>query len=334
MGIWGRDELAGGMWLAVQMRGKVFEKLGVITNVREPLSKVYSSVASRGCIIREFVSSSSSASEYAGGIDGERYAGFNLLLADRTGVTFCSNRGSGEPGSEEGIVSFSNETMVPKTQWPKVCHGRAAFERIVREDAGSNDDDALVNKLLEMMRDTTRFDGLPGILPRDFEEALSSVCVSVCCTPVDGLEYATRTNTVLLVRKSGEVTFAEANACDGGGRWELKVHRLQEHSLARPPKRMHPLFAAKSRQSIPLKKVKASFSVENALKRMRDVLGQSAPASDDPLKRLLRKNMGALSEPWMTFSAALQRLVLILMPRCLPRSLLSLHWLKATRSVQ
>ena len=272
----GVETKAGGLWLTVQMKGRSFEKLGVITNVRESLEETikYGNIQSRGNILKDFASSETSATAFSRGIQNDLYAGFNLLLADSTGATFCSNRGSSRPDSASGCIAFSNETMPPSAPWPKVRRGRAQFEHIVRQSARENDDDdALVARLMDMLRDATpSLESLPGILPRDFEESLSSIRVLPCRTPIDNLEYATRTNTVVLVKTNGEVTFAEANVRDGGASWELKTHRL--HELPPPfveNKRIHPLFAAKRPARAPAEKrrKKSNLSANEAVKRVR-----------------------------------------------------------------
>ena len=85
----GRDLQANGAWFAVDDRGR----FGVVTNFRE-FGRRRRSAPSRGGLIPAWLSASTPADEAlrALEIDAPGYAGFNLLLGDREGLWYASNR--------------------------------------------------------------------------------------------------------------------------------------------------------------------------------------------------------------------------------------------------
>ena len=114
----GQDLLAGGGWLAVSTRGR----LAALTNYREPASV---KPKSRGELVRRFLTDQSDAETYIQTVLAEQhlYAGFNLLIADHSGLWYCTNRaGTDERSSSEkltpGLYGLSNHLL--DTPWPKV----------------------------------------------------------------------------------------------------------------------------------------------------------------------------------------------------------------------
>ena len=90
----GKDKNFDGTWMALSEKGK----FAAVTNVREFTSlstqkKSLENLASRGDLVKDFVLSNHSASEYLSEIDCLNYQGFNLILFDGTDGLICSNRG-------------------------------------------------------------------------------------------------------------------------------------------------------------------------------------------------------------------------------------------------
>ena len=85
----GRDLRAGGTWLGVSASGKI----GLLTNYREP-GKQDPDAPSRGELVGQYLAQSSSADTYLQSVQqqSELFNGFNLLLADASGVLYFSNR--------------------------------------------------------------------------------------------------------------------------------------------------------------------------------------------------------------------------------------------------
>ncbi len=111
----GRDLRGGGTWLGVTTAGRV----AAVTNFRDR-SEFGPAMRSRGLLTREFLSGSQPVESYlqvlAG--EGQRYRGFNLLVADQDGLGYFSNR-QGQPRQlGPGLYGLSNHLL--DTPWPKV----------------------------------------------------------------------------------------------------------------------------------------------------------------------------------------------------------------------
>ena len=300
----GLDERAGGTWLALRTNDRTgFDGLGVITNVRERVAEdANQDYRSRGNIIRDFAAGNCSAKSCAENIALQSYAGFNLLLVDSKGCNFVSNRGGDRGGKglqkkripDGQLAAFSNEVIPDTWPWRKTSHGMELFERIVTTKM-KHSEDAIVESLMQMLRNGNSFaarEDLPGILPQSDEEKMSRVCIPKFDLADGKTPYGTRTNTVVLVKKSGSVVFAEANRTLDAPAWELKCYRFG--ALQASP-RVHSFFHRRSLGGANKRKKSEDAPQESraeiCCKRMRQVLGSSAPASDRPLIGLLRKSM-------------------------------------------
>ena len=122
----GRDLLAGGTWLAVSKAGR----FATVTNYREGGQKK-AGLDSRGDLVTGYVIGSDSPESYVSGIDGERYAGFNLLAADQTGLWYVSNRGDGPIRLAPGVYGLSNASL--DTPWAKLVRTRDALADFISE---------------------------------------------------------------------------------------------------------------------------------------------------------------------------------------------------------
>ncbi|XP_021902715.1 transport and Golgi organization 2 homolog [Carica papaya] len=91
----GKDEVAGGTWLACSRQGRV----AFVTNVLE--LDFFPDVKSRGDLPLRFLKSKKSPKEFAEELapDTHRYNGFNLIVADIPSkmMVYISNRPKGEP---------------------------------------------------------------------------------------------------------------------------------------------------------------------------------------------------------------------------------------------
>ena len=123
----GRDLQAGGTWLGLSQRAA----FGVVTNYRE-LQRPTPGMPSRGSLITRYLNSTVAAADFLAGLasTAERYAGFNLLLADAGEMHYASNRT--QPFSRKlraGVHGLSNHLL--DTSWPKLARTRARFERLI-----------------------------------------------------------------------------------------------------------------------------------------------------------------------------------------------------------
>lgn len=185
----GRDLKAGGTWMGVAQEGPAGARFAAITNIRGPQER-RTDAPSRGALVADFLAGAMSAEDYIAHIGSgcDAYNGFNLLLGDRDGLYWFSNRGAEDVRNgqrlEPGIYGVSNGLL--DAPWPKVVRTKAQFASLLCQGAP---DDAY----FEMLADTTRAPDarLPDTgIEIDLERQLSAVCIA---TP----GYGTRTSTVV-----------------------------------------------------------------------------------------------------------------------------------------
>jgi len=192
----GRDLLAGGSWMGVTRHGPQGARFAALTNIRAPGER-RSDAPSRGALVADFLQGDLDAPAYLARIAalGDAYNGFNLVLGDRDGLYWFSNRAAGDPRNGQplapGIYGISNGLL--DAPWPKVLRTKAAFASLLLQGAPEE-------AYFEMLADTTRAPDLrlpdTGV-PIDLERELSAVCIE---TP----GYGTRTSTVVKLYSDAE----------------------------------------------------------------------------------------------------------------------------------
>ena len=187
----GRDTLAGGTWLAVSRDGR----FSTVTNYREQ-SFTRGSYKSRGSLVAEFVYGGQSPAGFSSTVDGDDYAGFNLLSADRHSMSYVSNRGDMIANIPPGIYGLSNASL--DTPWSKVTRSKVGLSRLI--ETGALGEDSLLELLGD--RETAAEDVNSEHLTREQARAITAPFI---ISP----EYGTRCSTLLLMRSSGEVQFVE-----------------------------------------------------------------------------------------------------------------------------
>ncbi|PSS31184.1 Transport and Golgi organization like [Actinidia chinensis var. chinensis] len=218
----GRDEVAGGTWLACTRGGKV----AILTNVLE--LRTLPEAKSRGELPVRFLESKKSPKEFAEEVvkEAHLYNGFNLIMADLSSNTmvYISNMPKGEPiviqDVPPGTHVLSNAKL--DSPWPKAQRLVLRFGEMLDEYAAS---EIPVNKKVgKLMRDTVRADEskLPSICSPDWELSLSSIFVEAD-TPLG--RYGTRSTAALTVSVGGEVSFHEINL--ESGEWRKQTIKYQ-----------------------------------------------------------------------------------------------------------
>ncbi len=189
----GRDERAGGSWLAVSDDGR----LANVTNVREDRS---SSVAapSRGLTVVQFLVGDESAMTFGHrAVKASEHNGFNLLLWDGENLVFASNRAPDVVSLAPGLYAFSNGRW--DSEWPKVVRAREALRRLI--ETHSVDIETLLGLLLDGTRPPD--DDLPVTgVGLDWERTLSSAFIR---SP----NYGTRSSTIVKWMSDGTVRLDE-----------------------------------------------------------------------------------------------------------------------------
>ncbi|MBI4755223.1 MAG: NRDE family protein [Betaproteobacteria bacterium] len=189
----GRDLEAGGTWLGVTRRGRFC----ALTNFRGP-SRQKAGAPSRGALVRDFLGGDVSPAAYASRVveGGVAYNGFNLLCADAETLCYASNVSGEALVLPAGIYGLSNHLL--DTPWPKVARAKSALARSL---AALPDDSGL----FALLRDDhpAADEDLPRTgISLEWERLLSSALVR-------GVDYGTRSSTVVLMRSDGETRFDE-----------------------------------------------------------------------------------------------------------------------------
>ncbi|KAF5191711.1 Transport and golgi organization 2-like protein [Thalictrum thalictroides] len=202
----GRDEVAGGTWLACSKEGKI----AFLTNVLE--SRTLPEARSRGDLPVRFLESKKSPKEFAEEVvaEADLYNGFNLILTDISSRTmvYVSNRPKGEPISikevSPGIHVLTNAKL--DSPWHKAQRLHQNFKELYGK---FGEDEIPMKKFVEgLMKDTVKADKnrLPNICSPEWELNLSSIFVEVE-TPLGC--YGTRSTIALSVNAGREVSFYE-----------------------------------------------------------------------------------------------------------------------------
>ena len=192
----GKDLKSGGSWMGVTRSGKV----AAVTNFRGP-GKVWEAAPSRGNLVSDFLMSSESPDVFIDTLRtrARNYNGFNLLVGSDQGLWWYSNRYDEQPQRIiPGIHGLSNHLL--DTPWPKVERGKRALEHLI-----VGEKEILPEQVFPILEDRSPAadDELPdtGVGP-ELERVLSAPFIRT-------QYYGTRSSTVLLIERTGSVTFVE-----------------------------------------------------------------------------------------------------------------------------
>jgi uncharacterized protein with NRDE domain len=192
----GRDLKGGGSWMGVTRAGPQGPKFAALTNIRSP-REFRADAPTRGALVADFLRGDASVPDYLAAIapGAGAYNGFNLVLGDREGLYWFSNRAEGDPRNgqalQPGIYGVSNGLL--DAPWPKVLRTKATFASLLLQGAPED-------AYFEMLADTTRAPDLrlpdTGV-PIEVERQLSAVCIEIP-------GYGTRTSTVVKLYGAAE----------------------------------------------------------------------------------------------------------------------------------
>lgn len=191
----GKDLRNGGTWLGVTRDGRI----AALANFREPQT-FKADAPSRGLLVRNFLLGNLSGVEYLEKLQktADHYNGFIMIFGDVRQLYYFSNRGAIPPLLSPGIHGQSNHLL--DTPWPKILRGKESLEHILSKQANPS-----VEDLFALLADRTVPDDrlLPDTgIGLEKERLLSSLFVAAPA-------YGTRSSTVILVNRDGEVTFCE-----------------------------------------------------------------------------------------------------------------------------
>lgn len=191
----GRDLTGCGTWLGITRSGRI----AAITNYRDP-KRVRHDTPSRGRLVSDFLQGTMATEEYLAELrtTGTAYGGYNLLFGTFEQLLYFSNCGDLPAEVPDGIHGLSNHLL--DTPWPKVVKGKERLAELLQDPDGPSPE-ALLDLLSD--REPAPDDLLPNTgVGLERERILSSIFI---VSP----NYGTRSSTVILVDREGEVLFRE-----------------------------------------------------------------------------------------------------------------------------
>jgi uncharacterized protein with NRDE domain len=197
----GRDLEQHGTWLGLSRAGR----LAAVTNVRSGTPR--SGPRSRGDLCAHFLRGDEPAAEFAARVarDRDSYGPFNVVVRAGMRMFYASSLFAEARELEPGIYGVSNAALdVP---WPKVVRAKQALT-----EALALDTESLVARLFAMLAERTQAPDveLPHTgVPLEIERFLSAAFLAAPA-------YGTRASTVVVWKKTGEVTFEERAFGQGG----------------------------------------------------------------------------------------------------------------------
>jgi len=188
----GRDLQAGGTWLGVHRDGR----FATVTNY-SGAKEESAGVRSRGHLVTGFLQGGLSPLEYLQTIQGDDYAGFNLLVADRTTLAYLSNRGGGLKELPAGFYGLSNASLDAPSE--KVERSKERLSKMVA-DGQINE-----TQLLRLLGDRDK-----GPVHEVESDHLPFAIAHAITAPfIVTSDYGTRCSTIVREDSSGQWRFHE-----------------------------------------------------------------------------------------------------------------------------
>ena len=195
----GRDLQAGGTWFAADRNGR-FATVTNFGETRRPEARKYS----RGLLVTDFLDSELSPADFLQSIDGDAYAGFNLIVGDAGDVAYASNRGTGIRRLEPGTYGLSNTLL--DGPWHKIRRSKSQMLNLLGEDRINE------SYLMRLMADRQRAPVEQVETGRfDFDTAHALTAPFIVLP-----NYGTRCTTILIVDREGRWHFTERRFGPGG----------------------------------------------------------------------------------------------------------------------
>ena len=198
----GKDLQAGGTWLAVSDDGR----FAAITNYKE-LINGKADLKTRGELVSNYITSKGLSSiDYLENIKGINYAGFNLLLGDKEGIHYFSNRTEEVDKLEPGIHAVGN--LLLNSQTKKSIKVKNQFKELLQTNP---DEDALLEFMKDDSGDLSDFD-MAGFKETEHEE--------IPYRFIKSDYYGTRNTTIITINETGEYKISEQNFSENGKKLE------------------------------------------------------------------------------------------------------------------
>ena len=204
----GKDLQAGGTWLAVSDDGR----FAAITNYKE-LINGKADLKTRGELVSNYITSKGLSSiDYLENIKGINYAGFNLLLGDKKGIYYFSNRTEEIDKLEPGIHAVGN--LLLNSQTKKSIKVKNQFKELLQTNP---DEVALIEFMKRDSGDLSDLD-MTGFKETEHEEIPYRFIKSDF--------YGTRCTTLLTINPSGKYRITEQNYSKRGDKTRKIFHEI------------------------------------------------------------------------------------------------------------
>jgi len=197
----GRDLEMLGTWMGITRSGR----FAALTNFRDP-SQQLTDAKSRGRLVSNFLCMNEYPIKYLQDVVNHRelYNPFNLIVGDSSCLMYYSKQTSEVKELKPGIYGLSNHLL--DTPWPKVLKSKQAIANYIENYAFIKS-----QALFEILADDEK--ALDSELPNtginyEIEKQLSSIFIK-------GMDYGTRSSTVLLIDRNNHVTFTEKSFFPG-----------------------------------------------------------------------------------------------------------------------
>jgi len=198
----GKDLQEGGTWLAVSDDGR----FAALTNYKE-LTNREGDLKSRGELVSNYITSKGLSSiDYLKNIKGINYAGFNLLLGDKEGIHYFSNRTEEIDKLEPGIHAVGN--LLLNSQTKKSIKIKNQFKELLQTNPGEV---ALMEFMKRDSGDLSDLD-MAGFKETEHEE--------IPYRFIKSDYYGTRNTTIITINETGEYKISEQNFSENGKKLE------------------------------------------------------------------------------------------------------------------
>jgi len=197
----GRDLEMLGTWMGITRAGR----FAALTNFRDPSAQIMNA-KSRGMLVSNFLCDHESPEKYLQEVAKERtlYNPFNLLVGDSSKLFYFNKQSLQALALKPGIYGLSNHCL--DTPWPKVQKSKQALANYI-----GNKTLLEPECLFEILADTelAQDRDLPKTgISQELEKFLSSIFIQ-------GVDYGTRSSTVLLIDRNNQVVFQEKSFSPG-----------------------------------------------------------------------------------------------------------------------
>lgn len=215
----GKDIQQGGSWLGVHKNGR----FAALTNHRDFRIEDPKTPISRGRLVLDFLIASTSPLDYLKQLEktANKYAGFNLIVADTNSMAYFSNRsGLAAKNLKPGVYGLSNGLL--DTPWPKLISATGKLNHWLSTSTHRQSSMQGLTDLLSSTEYANDTDLPETGITLEQERILSSEKI---ITPF----YGTRCSTGL-IWEDDNITIEEVSWKDDGSEKERHQYKLNKAS--------------------------------------------------------------------------------------------------------